>query len=402
MANANADITCETPNNNNRTVPLPSPVSNIPFRGSNTYMNLLATVFTSLSPRPLFRSLFRLIRNPLFIFQFVFRTISKVATYFLNSYFRTNDPIRDVREFTANFNRQYSDSHYEFYSGTYGEALNKAKTEVRFLLVYLHSPSHLNTDSFCRDTLCSDLVTCTLTQYNVILWGVSVRSLEGMRVGRIMHENTYPFLALILSHNQHMEVVHRFEGYQGQEVFVERLRVVLEQQENLLVVTRNEIETRVQNRLLRDEQDREYQDSMVADMERMRKQEEEKERKLREEEESNKRREEAILKRENSERRKSELVRFFSENQTDSSEQDSIEIRFKFPNAKPDSNLFLQEHNVSRLYDFIFSSQNSPENFQIAMNFPRKVLDLKTFGDLTLRDVGITKSCTLFVEDLDS
>ena len=350
----------------------------------------------------MFRNLFGLIRNPFFLFQIVFRTITRVVSYFLNSYVRTNDPIRDVREFTADFNRAYSDTHYEFYQGSYGAALTRAKTDVRFLLVYLHSPSHLNTDRFCRDTLCSDLVTCTLVQYNVILWGVSVRSLEGKRVGRIMHENTYPFLALILSRNQHMEVVHRFEGYQGRDVFVEKLRVVLEQHENHLAVARNEIETRMQNRLLRDEQDREYQDSMVADMERMRRVEEERERKVRDEEDSNKRREEAILQRKSSERRKSERARFFSENQTESTEQDSMEIRFKFPNVKPVSNWFLQEHSVSRLYDFIFSSQNSPENFQIAMNFPRKVLDYKSLGDLTLREVGITKSCTLFVEDLDS
>ena len=402
MANANVDTACETLSPNKQTTAPPPSHSTIPFRGNNTYLNLLTTLFTSLSPRPLFRSLFAAARNPLFIFQFVVRTITKAVSFILNSYFRTNDPIRDVREFTADFNRKYSADHYEFYQANYGAALSKAKNEIKFLLVYLHSPYHLDTDRFCRDTLCSNLLTCILTQYKVILWGVSVRSLEGKRVGRIMHENTYPFLALILSRNQQMEVVHRFEGYQGREMFVERLRVVLEQQENHLIVTRNEIETRVQNRLLRDEQDREYQDSMAADMERKRRIGEERERRVREEEELVRRRDEAIQKRENTERRKSELVQFFSDNKTESTELDSVEIRFKFPNVKPVTNWFLQTHEVNRLYDFIFSSEEAPENFQIAMNFPRKVLDRKSFGDATLRNVGITESCTLFVEDLDS
>ncbi|KAI6652307.1 FAS-associated factor 2 [Oopsacas minuta] len=340
-----------------------------------------------------------LIRNSWLLIQTVIRTITKLASYFVYPYTCTNDPIKDVRDFKTEFNRKYSENHYDFFTGTYGAALAKAKSEIRFLLVYLHSPKHNDTDVFCRDILSSDMVACLLVQYNVLLWGVSVRSLEGKRVSRILRENTYPFMALILSHNHHMEVVHRFEGYENREVFVERLRIVLEQQDNYLLVTRNEIQTLNQNRQLRDEQDREYQDSMATDIERKRKQQEEKEDQLREELELDKIREEAKLKRADTERRKSELVTYFSENQTDG--PDSIEIRFKFPNDKPVSNRFLQDHPVSRLYDFVFSSENSPDNFQIAMNLPRKVLDANN-GEQTLKNVGITKSCTLFVEDLDT
>ena len=367
-------------------------------------VNPVMTVFNNLYGRltPLIRTITHIVRHPILFIHTVFRTISKISAFLINSYFRKIDPLSDVREFRNQFNLKYSENHFEFFPGTYGDALKKAKSEIRFLLVYLHSPGHYNTDRFCRDTLSSDMVTCLLMQYNVLFWGVSVRSHEGMRVSKIMHENTYPFMALILPHNQHMEVVHRFEGYEPGEVFVERLRLVLEQQENYLVVARNEIETRVQNRRLRDEQDREYNDSMAADIERKRKLDEEKEIRMREEVAQNKRLEEAKILRAHTERRKSELVRYFSENQTSLDEPDSFEIRFKFPNVKPVSNRFLQEHKVNRLYEFVFSSEDSPENFQIAMNLPRKVLELSCNGEMSLGDVGITKSCTLFVEDLDT
>ena len=367
-------------------------------------VNPVTTVFKSLYERltPLIRTITHIVRHPFLFIQTVFRTISKISTFLVSSYFRKIDPLSDVREFKRDFNLKYSENHYEFFSGTYGDALKKAKSEIRFLLVYLHSPGHYNTDGFCRDTLSSDMATCLLMQYNVLLWGVSVRSHEGMRVSKIMHENTYPFIALILPHNQHMEVVHRFEGYEPGEVFVERLRLVLEQQENYLVVARTEIETRAQTRRLRDEQDREYTDSMAADIERKRKLDEEREVQMKEEMEQNKILEEAKVQRAHTERRKSELMRYFSENQTSLDESGSIEIRFKFPNVKPVSNRFLQKHKVSRLYDFVFSSEDSPENFQIAMNLPRKVLDLTCNGEMSLSEVGITKSCTLFVEDLDT
>lgn len=367
-------------------------------------VNPVTTVFKNLYGRltPLIRTITQIVRHPILLIHTVFRTISKISAFLINSYFRKIDPLSDVREFKSDFNLKYSENHYEFFSGTYGDALKKAKSEIRFLLVYLHSPAHYNSDRFCRDVLSSDVVTCILMQYNVVLWGVSVRSHEGMRVSKVMHESTYPFLALILPHNQNMEVVHRIEGCEAGEEFVERLRLVLEQQENYLVVARTEIETRVQNRRLRDEQDREYKDSMASDIERKRKLDEEKEVRIREEMEQNKRLEEAKVQRANTERRKSELMMYFSENQTSLDEPDSIEIRFKFPNVKPISNRFLQEHTVSRLYDFVFSSEDSPENFQIAMNLPRKVLYLACNGEMSLSEVGITKSCTLFVEDLDT
>lgn len=361
----------------------------------------LAT-FLNLLNLPIIRTITGLIRNPFHLFRTVITRVWRFSSLILKSYVRPNDPLHDVTEFIQDFNRVYSDNHFAFHAGSYGTALNEAKRNIRFLLVYLHSPSHSNTDKFCRETMLSDELTGLLNQYNVLLWGVSVRTLEGMRVSRIMHENTYPFLALILLRNQRMEVVERFEGYQPTNLFLERLRPLLELQENQLIVARNEIETRLQNRLLRDEQDREYQDSVAADMERKRVQEELKEREIREKEEENQRVEEAKAKRERVQRRRSELEVYFTENTTDPKDSKAVQVRFRLPNTSPVSRWFLKSDKVNLLYDFVFSSQNSPDNFQIAMNLPRKVLYTVRDGDSTLEDIGISQSCTLFVEDLDT
>lgn len=37
-----------------------------------------------------------------------------------------------------------------FFDGSYEQAVNKARDEFKFLIVYLHSPQHSDTPKFCR------------------------------------------------------------------------------------------------------------------------------------------------------------------------------------------------------------------------------------------------------------
>jgi FAS-associated factor 2 len=62
------------------------------------------------------------------------------------------DPLGDVNSFYSEFEQQYGTSHPPFYRGTYSQVLEEAKRELKFLLVYLHSESHQDTEVFCRDT----------------------------------------------------------------------------------------------------------------------------------------------------------------------------------------------------------------------------------------------------------
>lgn len=59
------------------------------------------------------------------------------------------DPLGDVMGFINNYTSRFN-PHPVFYQGTYAQALNDAKNELRFLVVYLHSDSAAETQSFCR------------------------------------------------------------------------------------------------------------------------------------------------------------------------------------------------------------------------------------------------------------
>jgi hypothetical protein len=74
------------------------------------------------------------------------------------------DPVADVLSFIRLYEENYGYDHPVFYQGTYSQALNDAKQELRFLLVYLHCEEHQDTAKFCRWHICA----CQLCIYEYI------------------------------------------------------------------------------------------------------------------------------------------------------------------------------------------------------------------------------------------
>ena len=112
----------------------------------------------------------------------------------------------DVVRFREVLDQQYGLLHPIIYDGTYSQALERAKQDLRFLLVYLHCPSHQDTDDFCTKVICSPELTNFASEQNVIFWACSVDSGEGYRVSEALHESTYPFLAVIVLRQNRMMI----------------------------------------------------------------------------------------------------------------------------------------------------------------------------------------------------
>ncbi|RTG84850.1 FAS-associated factor 2 [Schistosoma bovis] len=131
---------------------------------------------------------------------------------------QVTDPVGDVRNFIQHFKETYgsvntsfdvdgnsnptesstSDSFPPFFEGTYADAVQEAKQSLRFLIVYLHGDSHEDTHRFCKDILQSEDVLRFLRNSNELLfWGCNIESPEGYRVSRTLREHTYPFIGVI-------------------------------------------------------------------------------------------------------------------------------------------------------------------------------------------------------------
>lgn len=177
------------------------------------------------------------------------------------------DPVGDVRRFSNEFNEKYGSSHPSFFVDSYAKVLEEAKKELKFLLVYLHSEDHQDTDRFCRDTLCNSQVVNYLSE-NMLFWGCSVRYSEGYRVSEALRESSYPFLAVIVLRQNRMVVVGRQEGWISPGRLVDWLEKTVRDFEAFIVAARADRDERNFNREIRSEQEAAFAETLRQDQER--------------------------------------------------------------------------------------------------------------------------------------
>lgn len=315
---------------------------------------------------------------------------------------RVTDPVGDIVSFIQMFEEKYGRTHPVFYQGTYSQALNDAKQELRFLLVYLHGEDHQDSDEFCRNTLCTTEVT-QFVNSRMLFWACSTNKPEGFRVSQALRENTYPFLAMIMLKDRRMTVVGRLEGLIQPQDLINQLTFIMEANQTYLVSERLEREERNQTQVLRQQQDEAYLQSLRADQEKERKRREKQEQKRREEEEVQLRLQAEERKKRNLQEEKERRSECLPA-EPESDHPDSLKIIFKMPNDTRVERRFLFTQSLSVIHDFLFSLKEAPEHFQIVANFPRRVLPCLPTEEgpvpPTLQEAGLSRSQLLFVQDL--
>ncbi|XP_055386441.1 FAS-associated factor 2 [Condylostylus longicornis] len=345
------------------------------------------------------------------VFQFCYSTVSSVISVFFKAIFGgreriVTDPLGDVMKFIQTYNEKYPD-HAVFYQGTYAQALNDAKHEIRFLLVYLHSETNqtgTEVQRFCNETL-SNRDVIEYINRNMLFWGCDVSSPEGYRVSHSINAKTYPLLVLVGLRSNKMIIMGRMEGYCSPEELLRRLRVVVNDNEVWLTQARVERLERNLTQTLRQQQDEAYELSLKADQEKERRKEQEKEecRKAQEAEEARIRAEQE--KKDEIARLKIELAtRVPSEPPKDS--PDAIHVVFKLPNGARIERRFLNTDSLIDVYYYIFCHPSSPDTFEITTNFPKRVLYTKestqNYQKQSLHEAGLKNREVLFVNDLDA
>ncbi|KAG8128446.1 hypothetical protein E2320_015296 [Naja naja] len=242
---------------------------------------------------------------------------------------RVTDPVGDIVSFIHMFEEKYGRIHPVFYQGTYSQALNDAKRELRFLLVYLHGDDHQDTDEFCR----------------MLFWACSTNKPEGYRVSQALRENTYPFLAVIMLKDRRMTVVGRLEGLIQPDDLINQLTFIMDSNQTYLVSERLERSgerTQEKGRAREEERkEEEVQQQKLAEERRRQTLQEEKE-------------------------RKSECL----PPEPHPDDPESVKIIFKMPNDSRVERRFHFTQSLTVIHDFLFSLKESPEKFQIEANFP--------------------------------
>lgn len=342
-----------------------------------------------------------------FPFRFLYSTLLDVIRFafqILRPDPRRNvtDPVGDVMSFIRSFNEKYgADQHPTFYQGSYSQALNDAKRELRFLLVYLHGNDHQDTDKFCRVTLCTPEIR-QFVNTSMLFWACDTNSPEGYRVSQALRENTYPFLALIVLRDNRMTVVARIEGPIEKEDLRQRLQIIMADNESVLVAARADREERSFNQSLRQQQDEAYQASLRADQEKARKKKEEEDREREEEERRRRLVEDHSRMLQEREAKKTELRTQIPE-EPPAGHPDAIKIMLKLPHGIRIERRFLRSQSLKYLYYFAFCHEECPDDFRIVTNFPKRTLPCEPTDDdlepISFAECGLGKNEVVFVQD---
>ena len=367
-------------------------------------VNQRVILYPGRRPQGIFEWTYYLLTMPIRFVWSTFFDIIKTFVSFLRPDPRRNvtDPVGDVVSFITEFNTKFGPNHPVMYQGTYSQALNDAKRELKFLLVYLHSEEHQNTEAFCREVLCNEEFV-DFVNAQMLFWACNTSKPEGYRVSQALRENAYPFLAVIVLRDNRMSMVARIEGrITGATELKERLEQVMSENESSLIAARADREERSFNQSLRQEQDAAYLESLRADQEKERKKREEREKQEEAERqvklEEEKKHQEFLEK----EQRKSMLEREIPDEPV-ADHPNAIRILLRVPSGSRIERRFLRDQSLKHLHNYVFCHKDCPDDFQIMTNFPRKTLPCNpSEADAdppSFEEAGLGKSEMLFVHD---
>jgi len=318
---------------------------------------------------------------------------------------QAGDPRGDVAAFCREWEESYGALHPVFNRGSYSQVLEEAKRELKFLMVYLHCDEHQDTNRFCTEVLSNPLVVDQVAANNIIFWGCKVSRPEGYRVSQALRENTYPFLAMIVLRQNRMVVVGRQEGMVQADTLVQWVQDTITDFEAFIVAARAERDERNLDREIRSEQEAAFAETLRRDQEREQRAREQEEVDRKEEEERERLRREELDRKDMIVRMKVELASEIPE-EPEVGTEDTVRVLIKLPGGQRLERRFLLSHSLKHIYYFVFCHPDSPDQFDIVTNYPRRTLACKPSqaqpNTPSLKEAGFGKSEMLFVADLDS
>lgn len=307
--------------------------------------------------------------------------------------------------FLTSFEDQYGSNHPFFYACQFMEALKIAEDDQKFMFVYLHAPEHPFTPSFCKDTLCSELVVQFLDA-NFVCWGALANREEGLQMATILRPASFPFCAVIApAPGDSIAVLQQMEGPISPAELVEILQRTMEEKGLAFGSARAKQEEKIRaDRRLREEQDAAYLASLQIDKEKERfKNSLSGERVQRPvEAPSNKPNYDKLR---NSQKQYVQVKEGAINKETQYKEvanrgtnPQATQILIRFPNGERREQSFASTDKVQSIYRYI-DSLGLPGigNYRLISSFPRKVYGIDQMG-MTLKDSGLHPRASLFLE----
>ncbi|KAK3228148.1 hypothetical protein Dsin_008010 [Dipteronia sinensis] len=314
----------------------------------------------------------------------------------------------EAMEFVSCFERDYgSVMKPNFVGEGFMDALQRSRGEFKLLFVYLHSPDHPDTQSFCEGTLCNEVMAAFVNE-NFVSWGGSIRASEGFKMSNSLKASRFPFCAVVMpATNQRIALLQQIEGPKSPEEMLVMLQRVIEESNPVLLQARLDAEERRNNMRLREEQDAAYRVALEADQARERQRREEQERLEREAAEAERKRKEEEEAREREAReaaeREAALAKIRQEKALSLGAEPEkgpnvTQVLVRFPNGERKERRFHNTVAVQSLYEYVDSlGCLEVESYSLVSNFPRVIYGSDKLS-LSLKEAGLHPQAILFVE----
>lgn len=307
-----------------------------------------------------------------------------------------------ARKFVAEFDRLVGAEAAvpEFFESSFEDALLSASTERKLLVVYLHSPWHPFSESFCRDVLCSRPVLNALVDARV--WGGSLEHPEGYLASSKVQAAGYPCIILITADRErNARVADKLYVDDIHEPgLAERFaaRITSARTARPVPVATPTVDPRVaeERRRVLEEQDAALQAAIEQDR---RREAEKKEREQAEEAERMRKQEEEERK-----AREFDAKRASIRPEPAVGSPDITTLRFQFPGGSKISRRFNGDDTVQYVRDVLdvhLADQLKTPNLRYALvlNYPKKTIEE---SNITLKEAGLVPQAVLFLQDLDA
>lgn len=158
--------------------------------------------------------------------------------------------------------------------GGYTCLLQACSEQGKFAMIYLHDALLDDPMEYVRTLLCSEQFTVLVKKYQVLLWFGDVTTSEGLQVANSLKVRQFPFLGLLsLKNESKLELVGRVEG-KLYDYSLEAMESKMARHYPHLIALRQQRQNIELQRLMREQQDLRYQESLTRDQERERQRQE--------------------------------------------------------------------------------------------------------------------------------
>jgi len=325
----------------------------------------------------------------------------------------------------------------EGYRTTVNEIVGSASSSSSspLLLIYLHSSLHPDCAKFCETTLSDPRLVAYLNQSSsagggggggdmIRCFGALTGSADGAHLAQTLGAAAYPFLCLVgvkssssggssrSSSNSRnnsnsssiiLEVKLKMQGRKlailATDSLLAYLQTVVRQHDAAMAQENARRLQRQEEAMLRQEQDREYRETLEADRareeaRRAEQEREEAERRAKEEEELR-----AVEERENALAKAMSLVG----DEPPAGTADTARVRMTLPNGRRIDRRFRADDTIEvvRAFLTVYFHENDVDisNFSLSTSFPKRTYDDPT---VTLREGDLVPQAVLMVQDLDA